>query len=261
MADENPPRPRSPLGFLLFGAGGILLGAVGFAWDDFAVDWQHVRETIPLHGALAYLAAALELAGGAALFRHGTARAGAGLLALVYLVFVLMWAGEIAAGPGVWGSWANLSEELSIVIGGAAIFAYLSPDGSPWQVKPQVLTRLYGLCPITFGMTHLMNIAGCADWVPKWLPFGGAFWVAATGTCFLLASVAILTGILAGLASRLNAIMIVGFELLIWIPKLAAAPRDHFTWSANGISLAMCGAAWAVADLINMRPRPGTPQA
>jgi hypothetical protein len=55
------------------------------------------------------------------------------------------------------------------------------------------------------------------------------------------------------IASRLNAIMIVCFEVLIWVPKLAAEPRDHFTWSGNAICIALAGGAWAVADLISER--------
>jgi hypothetical protein len=256
MAEETEPRPPLSLGFLFYGAAGILLGLVGFASGDFATDWQHVKESIPFHGALAYGTAALEFIGGAALFRRSSARVGAGILTLVYLVFALIWACVILGEPLVWGSWGNLFEELSIVISGVAIYASLSPPGSAWQSRTGMLARLYGICPISFGLTHLFYLSACAPWVPKWLPFGGVFWSAATGVFFLLAAFDILTGILAGLASRLNAIMIVCFEVLIWVPKLAAAPRDHFTWSGNAICIALAGGAWAVADLLNRRRNP-----
>jgi hypothetical protein len=253
MAENaNPQRPLS-FGFLLFGAAGILLGLVGFAWDDFATDWQHVRETIPLHGALAIGTAALELIGGAALFWRATARWGAGVVTSVFLVFALIWACSILGGPQVWDSWGNFFEELSVVIGGAAIYASLSHPGSAWHRWTSGLCRLYGICPISFGLTHFIYLTGAATWVPKWLPFGGVFWTAATGVCFFLAAFSILTGFLDGLASRLNAIMIVSFELLIWVPKLAAAPHDHFSWSGNVICIALAGSAWAVSDLIGQR--------
>jgi uncharacterized membrane protein len=251
----NPQRPLS-FGFLLLGAAGILLGLVGFAWDDFATDWQRVKEAIPLHGALAYGTAALELIGGAALFRRNTARWGAGVVSLVFLVFALIWACVVVGGPRTWDPWGNLFEELSVVIAGAAIYASLSPPGSAWHRRTGGLCCLYGICPISFGLTHFIYLSGAAAWVPKWLPFGGVFWTAATGACFLLAAFSILTGFLAGLASRLNAIMIVCFEVLIWIPKLAAAPHDHFTWSGNAVCIALAGGAWAVADLINQRGKP-----
>jgi hypothetical protein len=160
----------------------------------------------------------------------------------------------ILGAPGAWDSWGNFFEELSIVLAGAAIHASLSPPGSTWHGKTGALIRLYGICPISFGLTHFFYLSGVAGWVPKWLPFGGLFWAAATGAFFLLAAISILTGVLAGLASRLNAVMIVGFEVLVWVPKVAAAPHDHFSWSGNGICIALAGGAWAVSDLIN-RPR------
>jgi uncharacterized membrane protein len=256
VTEATRPRSASSFGVLFYGAAAILLGLIGFVWGDFATDWQHVKQGIPYHGALAYGTAALELIGGVALFWRPTARWGVGTVTLIYTVFALLWVREIVATPLVWDRWGNLFEELSIVISGAAIFASLSPPGSAWYGRTGLLCRLYGICPISFGMTHFLFIAACAPWVPEWLPFGGVFWTVATGTCFMLAAVAILTGICAGLASALNAIMIIAFEVLVWIPKVAASPQEHFMWSGNGICIALAGGAWAVADLIGRRPTP-----
>jgi hypothetical protein len=256
MAEEMRPRRPSSFGSLLYGAAGILLGLVGFASDNFATDWQHVKEAIPFHGTLAYGTAAPELFGGAAMFWRSTARRGAGVLALVYLAFALIWGPVILDAPQVWGSWGNLFEELSIVISGAAIYASVAPAKSARHRRTGPLSGLYGICPISFGLTHLLYLSACAPWVPDWLPFGGVFWAAATGALFLLAAFSILTGLLAGPASRLLAIMIVSFEVLVWVPKLLAAPRDHFTWSGNAICIALAGGAWAVADLINQSRKP-----
>lgn len=255
MADKAQTQPTLSFGILFYGAAAFVLGLIGFVWGDFATEWQHVKQTIPFHGALAYGTAALELAGGAALFWRPTMRLGAGLVTLVYSVFALIWAGGIFATPLVWDTWGNLFEELSIVISGTAIFAFLSPPGSAWHRRTGIIIRLYGICPISFGLTHFLFLSACAAWVPNWLPFGGVFWTAATGACFMLAAVSILTGILAGLASRLTAIMIIGFEVLVWIPKVAATPHDHFVWSGNGICVALAAGAWAVADVINKRPK------
>jgi hypothetical protein len=43
--------------------------------------------------------------------------------------------------------------------------------------------------------------------VPKWIPPGQHFWAVATGVAFLLASAAILSGVLAVLAARLLTVM------------------------------------------------------
>ena len=55
---------------------------------------------------------------------------------------------------------------------------------------------------------------------------------------------------MAPLASRLLTAEIVGFELLVWIPKLLASPHDHFNWAGNAICVAIAGATWAVSDSI-----------
>jgi hypothetical protein len=55
---------------------------------------------------------------------------------------------------------------------------------------------------------------------------------------------------MAPLASRLLTAEIVGFEILVWIPKLLAGPHDHFNWAGNGICIAIAGATWAVSDSI-----------
>jgi hypothetical protein len=72
----------------------------------------------------------------------------------------------------------------------------------------------------------------------------------ATTIGFFLAAAAILSGIMAPLASRLLTAEIVGFELLVWIPKLLATPHDHFIWAGNAICIAIAGAVWAVSDSI-----------
>jgi hypothetical protein len=53
---------------------------------------------------------------------------------------------------------------------------------------------------------------------------------------------------MAPLASRLLTVEIVGFEILVWIPKLVAGPHDHSIWAGNAICIAIAGAIWAVSD-------------
>jgi hypothetical protein len=76
------------------------------------------------------------------------------------------------------------------------------------------------------------------------------FWAYATTIGFFFAAASILTGILAPLASRLLTAEIVGFEILVWIPKLVADPHNHFIWAGNAISVAIAGATWLVSDSI-----------
>jgi len=87
------------------------------------------------------------------------------------------------------------------------------------------------------------------------------FWAYVTTIGFFLAAAAILSGIFAPLASRLITFEILGFEFLVWIPKLVAGPHDHFNWAGNAISVALSGAPWVVSDSIGRaakRARVGT---
>ena len=237
----------------MFGGAAIVLGIIGLVSCNFAVDWQHVGPAVPHRHALALLAAACEIAGGAAIFWRRTARFGGALLAILYLIFVLLWVPEIVKAPLVYDSWGNFFEELSLVIAALIIFAAASPRGSAWARSEVPISRVYGLCAISFALVHFIYLRGAAGYVPKWIPPSQTFWAVATAVCFLLAAAAILSGVLAGLAARLLTAEIVGFELLVWIPRLVSAPHQHSMWAGNGISLAMCGAAWVVADSINSR--------
>ena len=45
------------------------------------------------------------------------------------------------------------------------------------------------------------------------------------------------------------------FEVLVWIPKLTAGPREHFNWAASAICIALAGASWVVSDSISAAAR------
>ena len=149
----------------------------------------------------------------------------------------------------------NFFEEFSAVAAGAVLFACLSPAGSPIARRESFFARLYSLCPISFGIVHIYDMPGLLTWIPQWIPPSQMFWAYATTIGFFLAAAAILSGIMAPLASRLLTTEIVGFEILVWIPKLLAGPHDHFNWAGNGISIALSGAAWVVADSICRRAK------
>ncbi len=239
------------IGLQLYGIATVALGVVGLRWGDFATNWQRVQPDVPFREALAYLTAAYELLVGVAILWRRTARSAALLLSLLYAVFTLLWVIQIFAAPGVYDSWGNFFEEFSLAMGGAVAFCSLAPADSPWAGGTAIFCRLYGICVISFGLVHFIYFAGAASWVPTWIPPGQKFWTAATGTFFFMAAGAILSGVKAKLASRLLTIMIVCFEILVWIPRLIASPHDHFNWSGNGISIAMAAAAWVVSDSIN----------
>ena len=80
------------------------------------------------------------------------------------------------------------------------------------------------------------------------------FWALATTAAFALAAIALLTGFMARLASRLTTAMLVLFGLLVWLPALFADRHSFGNWSEGVETLAIAGTAWIVADLLGDRP-------
>jgi uncharacterized membrane protein YphA (DoxX/SURF4 family) len=250
-------------GIYLYAGAAIYLGVVGLASADFATNWQRVTADVPHRVVLAYLAAICELLAGAATLWRRTARWGALALAGIFSIFWLLWAVHAGSAPKIWDSWGNFFEELSAVIGALAAFAWLSPPGSAWARRAVTIARTYGICCIPFGTTHLLYLSGAGHFVPSWIPPNGEFWAAATGIFFLMGAAALLTGVMMELASRLLAVMLLGFEVLIWLPWLVfghpawlgrlvpEGSLTHFLLSGNGVATLFGAAAWVVADVIH----------
>jgi uncharacterized membrane protein YphA (DoxX/SURF4 family) len=253
------PKQRSVasnLGLYVYGGAAIFLGLLGLVSRDFATSWQNVGPNVPLRVALAYLTALIELAAGIALLIPRTARAAALALTGLYSVFTLIWVSKSFVNLGNFDPIGNVFEEFSLVAAGLVLCAIFSPAGS--SLVGSYLARrrpffilLFGLCPISFGIVHIIDMPGLLNWIPAWLPPSRMFWAYATTLGFFASAVAILTGIMAPLAARLLTAEIVVFELLVWIPNLWAAPNNHFNWSGNAINLALVGAAWVVSDSIS----------
>jgi uncharacterized membrane protein YphA (DoxX/SURF4 family) len=241
----------SNVGIYAYAGGAILLGLVGLASGDFATTWQRVGPNVPFREPLAYLTAIIELAAGLALLVRRTARAAALTLTVVYSVFTLVWVPKaLVDNLHDFDARGNFFEEFSLVVAGAVLLASFSLAGSPIARRESLFARLYGLSAISFGVVHIYDMPGLLTWIPKWIPPSQIFWAYVTTIGFFLAAAAILSGIMATLASRLITAEIVGFEILVWIPKLLAGSRDHFNWAGNSICIAIAGATWVVSDSI-----------
>jgi uncharacterized membrane protein YphA (DoxX/SURF4 family) len=240
----------SNFGVYVYAVAAIFLGALGLVSGDFATAWQHVGPSVPVRAPLAYLTAFIELAAGFAILWRRTARVGALALTILYSVFTLLWVPQALQNLGNYDPIGNVFEEFSLVAAGLVLCATFSPAGSSIARRRPFFVLLFGICPISFGIVHIMDMPGLLNAIPGWLPPTRMFWAYATTLGFFGAAVAILTGIFAPLASRLLAAEIVTFELLFWIPNLFAGPNSHFNWAGNAISIAIIGAAWLVSDSI-----------
>ena len=250
---------RSNLGIYVYAVGAILLGLLGLISGDFASPWQHVGRDVPFREPLAYLTSIIELAAGLALLWRRAARSAALTLTVIYSVFTLIWVPVILESRRDYDPTGNFFEEFSLVAAGAVLFARFSPPGSRISRGESLFARLSGLSAISFGIVHIVDMPGLLTWIPAWIPPSQMFWAYATTIGFFLAAAAILSGVMAPLASRLLTAEIVGFELLVWIPKLLAGPHDHFNWSGNAICVAIAGAVWAVSDSVCRRAAERAP--
>src|ERR1700728_2782803 len=242
---------RSNLGLYVYCGAAIFLGLLGLVSGDFATSWQNIGPNGPLPVPLAYLTAIMELAGGIALLVPRTARAGALILTAIYSVFTLIWVPKALVNLGNYDPIGNVFEEFALVAAGLVLWATFSPAGSSMARRRSFFVLLFGICPISFGIVHIVDMPGLLGWIPGWLPPTKMFWAYATTMGFFGAAVAILSGVMAPLAARLLTAEIVVFELLVWIPHLSAAPGNHFNWAGNAICIGLAGASWVVSDSIS----------
>ena len=244
------------LGRRIFGLGTIVFGAAGLAWGDFAFNWVPVQPEVPHRVLLAYLTAILLILGGLGVLWRRTAQAGAVVLGILYVVFALLWLPRVIGFPQIYGMWGGMFEELAPAPAALIIYA-MSSRGDPARRErlAQIGRYVFGVCVLSFAAEHFTAIPQTAEMVPAWLPPGQRFWAIATGVFYVLAGIAILTGVVATLAARLLTAMFIGFSLLIWFPRLLEMPGGHNVWAGNGVNLTMAGAAWVVADWLARRDR------
>ncbi|WP_150133050.1 hypothetical protein [Acidisarcina polymorpha] len=241
----------SNLGLYVYAAAAIFLGLLGLVSGDFATTWQNVGPNVPLRAPLAYITAVIELAAGIALLLPHTARAAALTLTVLYSIFTLIWVPRALVNLGNYDPIGNVFEEFSLVAAGLILCATFSPPGSPIGRRRSFFVLLFGICPISFGIVHIIDMPGLLGGIPNWLPPNRMFWAYITTLGFFAAAIAILTRIKALLASRLLTAQILIFEVLFWIPRLLAEPGNHFNWAGNAISIAIAGASWVVSDTIS----------
>lgn len=225
-----------------YAAGVLLLGGVGFAFGEFALQWQPVPATLPGRAWLAYLSAVLLVVTGVAmLIRRIAARA-----ALATGCFFALWALSLhgpraLAAPGVVIHWNGFAEITAIAAGGVVAWALLVGDVR----VSHIARRIFGACFAVFGLAHFAYADFTADMVPGWMP-ARLFWAYATGVGHIAASISLLSNRWTALASTLLTVMLASFVTLLHMPRVIANPTAHIEWVMLAISMTLAGAAWVV---------------
>jgi len=241
------------LGRHVYGLAAIAFGIVSLVWHDFGAPWQQIQGlgNVPHREILVFLAAGIEILGGLAIQWKKTARAGAIALGCMFFLYALLWVPRVLREPRVYDRYGNFFEQFSIVSGALIVYARFGPRDPERAAR---IARLGYVCfaisVISFMLVQIFYFSAVVEFTPKWIPPGQVFWAITTTVCFALAAIALLTGRSALLASRLLTAMIVGFGLLVWLPRPFADPHQLFNWAGNAQNAAIAGAAWIVADYL-----------
>jgi len=160
---------------------------------------------------------------------------------------------RIVAEPLVYDRWGNFFEQFSLISGALIVYASLGQSGSERTDRTARIGYIFfGICVVSFTLEQLFYLSGTASFVPKWIPPGQMFWAVTTTIALALAAIALLSGSMALLASRLLTVMLIGFGLLVWLPAPFADPHKIINWAGNAQNLAITGAAWIVADYLGL---------
>jgi uncharacterized membrane protein YphA (DoxX/SURF4 family) len=254
-------------GVYVYAAGSIAAGILDLIWGDFEAAHQPIQawgDHIAGREILAYLAALWLVVGGTAILWRRTLRAGAGALAAIYFLFAVFWLPRFYTAPHALGFrvslliglLAGVAQQLILVGAAGIIYATTGTHDPAWRSRTLLLVRwTFGLSALAFGGGHLTGVREVAAMVPKWMLGGGNLWAILTGIAFVLAGVAILSGIWEVVATRLLALMLLVFSVLVLVPGLFAHSHNHVAWGSNAYNLAAVGAVWIFAESLATRHR------
>lgn len=243
------------LGRVLFAAGMCGLGVVGAFYGDFALQWQPVPKALPGYHALAYVSAALLLAGGIALVTKIHVHAALGLACYLCVFWLLPQLLRVAPAYASIAAWLGFCEVLGVACGAWILWA------GEARAKVQRTARfVFGLCCIVYGVSHFVYADFTADMIPHWLPQRLAL-AYLTGAAHVLAGLAITCMVLPRLAALLEALMMSLFVILLHLPSLWVSPPP--TWAptlrveitALFWATSLAASAWVVARSLRRRSK------
>src|ERR1700733_1803306 len=200
------------IGVWFYGLATVATGILNIVWGAFEGSHQPIKafgQHIPGQQVLAYIAGVWLVAAGVAILWRRTARIGAAGSAAIYLIFGLFWLPRFYVVPHTLGFHIGilifivfgLAQQLLLAAPGVMVYAETGSDPVSRERQLVAARWMLGLSPIVFGLGHLINVQAIVRFVPHWVPFG-SFWTVLTGIAFVLAGIAMVSGIRDVLATR-----------------------------------------------------------
>jgi uncharacterized membrane protein len=252
------------VGIWFYGLATVVTGILDLVWGAFEASHQPIKALgphIPGERVLAYIAGAWLVAAGMAILSQRTARMGAAGSAGIYLIFAFFWVFRFHVMIHLFGFGigvvifvlGGIAAQVLLAAPAAIVYAAIVPPGPVWRERAAIAGRwMLGVAPILFGLGHLINLHAYARFVPHWVPFAN-FWVVVTGLAFLLAGIAIVSGVRDVLAARLLALMLLVFEAAVEIPPVFNQPHNQGAWGGAVYNLTAIGACWIFAEFVASR--------
>ena len=254
------------IGVYVYGIAAVAYGITDLVWGEFDPSDQPLQawgDHVPGATIFAYIAAIWLVVAGAALLWRGSLRFAAASLAVLYGIFVLFPLPRFHTASHLHGyrAWVYIGvlgmvcQEIILFVAAVVLWKSLSGRDSLSHRAALIARWTFGLCSVDFGLGHLTAIETVVPMIPQWIPLGPTFWTVLTGIAFVLAGLAIVSGVLDVLAAKLLGLMLLVFSALALVPLIFASPRDHASWGANAYNLTAVGAAWIVAEWLAGRQR------
>jgi hypothetical protein len=190
-----------------------------------------------------------QIAGGIAMQYPRATRPASIVLCIVYACFSLTSIPDFIAAANIYERYGgSFFLFFSMLCGAVGLFA-MAANGPRELWFGRAARFGLGVCAISFMLGQAVLLRDTAQLVPKWVPPSQMFWAILTTVAFGLAAVAILINRQARLAMRLMALMLFLFGVMVWIPRLIAQPKAHFSWSECALTFLIAGATAIVAEL------------
>ena len=239
------------------------LAVLSFVYGNFAP----LLDPLPEPKILTYGLGAIVLAACAGLFFARTIAASAITIAVCALAWAVVRSPPIFHQPLSVGSWYGSSEAVTLLVGVWTLYALhrrrdhasaataFTGDGAL-----RVGRVLFGAACLVYGIAHFAYSAYTLPFVPAWLPARLPL-VFLTGAFHIAAGVGLILGILPRLAAILEAIMIILFGLLVWLPshfahlapKWAGSPQNQ--WSETIVNFLLAAVACIIAESLRSESR------